>query len=56
MKRDRRQINAEWEFTNRLGETYRFGRKGSGRNAVIITLAYLGQRVIPDTTDKRKGG
>ncbi len=43
MKRDRRQINERWTMTNPLGERYEFGRKGSGKNAVIVTLAYLGR-------------
>jgi hypothetical protein len=44
VKKDRRQINAEWTYTTRLGETYRFGRKGSGKNITIVTLAYLGKK------------
>ena len=42
-KDDRRQLNDTWEFTNHLGEMYRFGRIGSGKNAYIKTLAYLGK-------------
>ncbi len=43
MKKDRRQINQVWEFTNRLGEKYLFAKVGSGKNAYIKTLAYLGK-------------
>lgn len=42
---DRRQVNEIWEYTNWLGEAYRFARVGSGKNAYIKTLAYLGRKV-----------
>ena len=44
MKKDRRQINERWTMTNPLGEIYEFGRKGSGKNVVIVTLNYFGMR------------
>ena len=51
-KKDRRKINKTWEFTNPLGERYRFGRKGSGKNSVIVTLAYLGKELTAEQIKK----
>ena len=42
-KKDRRKINKIWIATNPLGETYKYGLKGSGKNSVVVTLAYLGK-------------
>ena len=38
-KRDRRRINETWESKNFNDEWFIFGRYGSGKNAVIVTLA-----------------
>lgn len=38
MKKDRRQINKRWYFTNKLGETFEFALIGSGKNSYIKTL------------------
>ena len=40
--KDKRRINKKWIFTNRLGEVYVFGRVGSGKNAYIKTIDFLG--------------
>lgn len=45
MKKDRRQINATWYFTNPLGETYQFGQVGSGKKSYIKTLKYVGKNL-----------
>ena len=42
MKKDRRQINAIWQFVNRLGEIFTFAKIGSGKNSYIKTLSYDG--------------
>ena len=42
--KDRRQLNETWIFTNPLGETYEYGRIGSGKNSYIKTLRYLGKK------------
>jgi hypothetical protein len=38
-----KRLNAIARKTNRLGETYLFGKFGSGKNSVVVTLAYIGK-------------
>lgn len=45
MRKDKRQINAVWEYCNRYGDIYRFAKIGSGKNSYIKTIAYLGNVV-----------
>jgi len=38
-----KSIKRVWSHTNRLGETFLYGKVGSGKDSYIKTLAYLGK-------------
>lgn len=55
MRKDKRQINAVWEYCNRYGDVFRFAKIGSGKNSYIKTIAYLGNVIVfKKMQDKQK--